>query len=343
MKKIALLLILCVNSYAFFGFGGNIDKAKNTIFEKLDPSVTIGDVIDSYQMCEGTKWEEIKTSNGRIVVEANCKLKNEFVTQGNEYFQKIVEEAENLTDNAIQDEQETNQKINSIIQKAEQDLNNIEKSYQQKLDNADKAKTNQTEWMNSATGIAAEVKLFDDMCKSDYKYWLKHKGKAYADDFMKKCQAKVDKKRKQMEFENEEIQKEHSEKLTNAKENLQYRKDEIIENRDKQIEREKAKYQERREIFAQNKERRIKEANLKYDKFKQITKETQYFDLVFEFALNKTNDNFEIAGIGYKRGISGKEPQIYGINIYDATTLFLFFSSLYGNEKINLFLLRDYL
>lgn len=337
MKKIALLLILCVNSYAFFGFGGNIDKAKNTIFEKLDPSVTIGDVIDSYQMCEGTKWEEIKTSNGRIVVEASCKLKNEFLTQGNEYFQKIVEEAENLADNAIQDEQETNQKINSITQKAEQDLSKIEKSYQQQLNNADKAKTNQTEWMNSATGIAAEVKMFDNMCKSDYKYWLKHKGKAYADDFMKKCQAKVDKKRRQMEFENEEIQKEHSEKLANAKENLQYLKDEIIENRDKQIEREKAKYQERREIFAQNKERRIKEANLKYEEFKQAIKETEYFDLVFKFALNKTNENFEIAGIEYRRGIIGKEPQISGINTYDAAGMLFFWSALYNNKRMNLF------
>ena len=104
MKKQKLSLVIC--AIFFFGCSSDIDKVKDGILD-FDKSLTIGEAIDNYKMCENVAWSSFKSDNGRDMVEARCDLTNRFLNLAENSFKnekRRVEEnfneiAKNLLNN----------------------------------------------------------------------------------------------------------------------------------------------------------------------------------------------------------------------------------------------------
>lgn len=52
----------------FVGCGSNISKVKDTVLE-FDKSLTVGQAFDNYQYFKSKKWEDIRSDNGKELVQ----------------------------------------------------------------------------------------------------------------------------------------------------------------------------------------------------------------------------------------------------------------------------------
>ena len=94
------------------------------------------------------------------------------------------------------------------------------------------------------------------------------------------------------------------------------------------IEEQKANFNKNRERFAKQKQERIDEVeqNLKsfLDSYREITK----IELIFQFAINKQNDKFQLKYLGIRKQYINKEaeetafnPQLILMTIYNNSEL----------------------
>lgn len=80
MKNLRVFLVMCVLGLSLTGCNkmrglamGEVATVKAGILE-FDKSLTIGQAFDSYQYFKSTKWEEMKTDNGRKGCVVKCEI-----------------------------------------------------------------------------------------------------------------------------------------------------------------------------------------------------------------------------------------------------------------------------
>lgn len=85
--KIFNKLIIFVAILIFSGCSDNISIVKNGVLLTND-SITIGDAIEKWKVCNSVKWSEFTSDNGRSVVEANCKIEKSYKNDIIKYYLK---------------------------------------------------------------------------------------------------------------------------------------------------------------------------------------------------------------------------------------------------------------
>lgn len=113
MKKILFLSILLVGC----GDSSNVTSVKNSIFKLIDPTITVGNALDTRVMCSSVKWSDLKDDRNRTIVRYECKLKGY-----DSYYESFL--------NASMKEISSN--INAIDQK-EIDVNKINEELENKV------------------------------------------------------------------------------------------------------------------------------------------------------------------------------------------------------------------
>ncbi|QKF64324.1 hypothetical protein [Campylobacter corcagiensis] len=86
MKNLSKIILLIIVLF-FSGCGGNIDLVKNGVL-MLNDSITVGNAIEKWKVCDSVKWSEFVSDNGRDIVEANCKIKKQYQNDIIKYYSK---------------------------------------------------------------------------------------------------------------------------------------------------------------------------------------------------------------------------------------------------------------
>lgn len=105
MKNLSKIILLIIVLF-FSGCGGNIDLVKNGVLA-INDSITVGNAIEKWKVCDSVKWSEFVSDNGRDIVEANCKIKKQYQ---NDIIKYYLQNAKHITKQKI-----NANKINSIF------------------------------------------------------------------------------------------------------------------------------------------------------------------------------------------------------------------------------------
>lgn len=85
--KIFNKLIIFIAILIFSGCSDNISIVKNGVLLTND-SITVGDAIEKWKVCNSVKWSEFTSDNGRNIVEANCKIEKSYKNDIIKYYLK---------------------------------------------------------------------------------------------------------------------------------------------------------------------------------------------------------------------------------------------------------------
>ncbi|MBS9774474.1 MAG: hypothetical protein KGV59_04875 [Tenacibaculum sp.] len=70
MKKVICLILTLFITTIFTSCNfSNIDMVKDKVFDELDPSLSLGEVLETYKYFTKTEWEERESERGRKLVQ----------------------------------------------------------------------------------------------------------------------------------------------------------------------------------------------------------------------------------------------------------------------------------
>ncbi|WP_423904059.1 hypothetical protein [Campylobacter showae] len=292
------------------GCGSNIDTVKKSTL-KIDETITVGDAIDNYKMCSAVSWREFETDNGRQIVEASCDIKQSYKEQAEKRYRLSLQSAKDAKDEMLQHDQKyLDERISNYQKEFEKEkeiysFENAKKKIQNNIDYHKKYIEQEKE----------EAKLQDQRCEkqSDIKrcketnQWILNK--------------RIEDSIKIVNYDYSE----EFEKLKKQSEEDIRKKKEYFENI---IEEQKANFNKNRERFAKQKQERIDEVEQNLKSFLDSYRETTKIELIFQFAINKQNDKFQLKYLGIHKQYIDKEaeetalnPQLILMTIYNNSEL----------------------
>ena len=286
MKKQKLSLVIC--AIFFFGCSSDIDKVKDGILD-FDKSLTIGEAIDNYKMCENVAWSSFKSDNGRDMVEARCDLTNRFLNLAENSFKnekRRVEEnfneiAKNLLNNEKVIKEEGEKEIyninltadsikNSFNEEVERELARMQRKFEHYKETFDKCTEEAKREANQAA-IDSSIATCKFIMQGNYDFMVNYNDyvQEYKQASNQKLQEAVAKGNEQRK-----VRLQESDKKTQSK--LQANKQ------------------------AQANNTQTHNSNLKalQEIYNNITKDT--LNLVFQFSLDKKGDGLNVEYVGLK-------------------------------------------